>query len=76
MSRSNRSAKVALVIFVCLLMLMRSSTAEELENNQVKIGVIIPLTGPLAASAESFRAASLMALEDFSNGAPTYSLRS
>lgn len=40
-------------------------TTEEADSQPVKIGVIIPLTGALAASAESFRAASLMALNDF-----------
>jgi branched-chain amino acid transport system substrate-binding protein len=69
MSTSKRSASVVLGVFVFLLIGVISSFAEEPQGNRVKIGVVIPLTGPLAASAQSFRAASLMALDDFGKGA-------
>jgi branched-chain amino acid transport system substrate-binding protein len=54
-----------LAAFAYLFVIVVGASADELNAGPVKIGVVIPLSGPLAASAESFRTASLMALEDF-----------
>jgi branched-chain amino acid transport system substrate-binding protein len=67
MENRNKGYLILVVLSVLSFFIGASgSTADDSEANLVKIGVVIPLTGPLAASAESFRAAALLALEDFS----------
>jgi ABC-type branched-subunit amino acid transport system substrate-binding protein len=60
----TRLRRILALLAHCLIAVAGAS-ADELDAGLVKIGVVIPLSGPLAPSAESFRAASLMALEDF-----------
>jgi hypothetical protein len=65
----NRNKRYLILVVLSVLSFFigaSGSTADDSEANLVKIGVVIPLTGPLAASAESFRAAALLALDDFS----------
>lgn len=51
-------------LLLTTLIVSASARADQIDIQEVRIGVVIPLTGPLAASAQAFRAASLLALED------------
>ena len=65
-NRRKRYMILAVLSVLSVFIGASGATADNSEASLVKIGVVIPLTGPLAASAESFRTAALLALEDFS----------
>ena len=62
------SKKLTFLIAAIVVSVMGEGTSQELADEkaieQVRIGIIVPLTGPMAASAQAFQGAAQMALED------------